>query len=206
MRNFNKILLSILFLVGLSMSYGQDSVFVYNLDKSKIYYSVDSTIIYVELYGDAGEDEKNEFIAEMSSYSDVEIIVDDIYRLNIDDSGPREEFLNKALVSSVVDNVSYCYLGDKNNDREKAWTYRAVLLKLRGSLDDIFHQEDIYPLQIETISVLDSVYKIELAKDVDVFSVAQSLAEQEDVVYASPLFYRSSLQCSYGDNPEFSNQ
>ena len=207
MRNFNKILLLLVpFWIGLSMCNGQDSVFVYNLDKSKIYYSIDSATIYVELYGDAGEDEKNEFIAEMSSYSDEKIIVDNIYRLHIDDTNLRGEFMNKALADPVVDNVSFCYLGDKNNDREKAWTYHAILLKVRGPLDGILSQMELYPLQTETISVSDFVYKIVLAKDVDVFSVAQSLAEQEDVVYASPLFYRSSLQCSYGDNPEFSNQ
>lgn len=94
----------------------------------------------------------------------MEIIVDNIYRLNIEDSDLREEFLNKALVSPVVDNVSYCYLGDKNEESEKAWTYHAILLKVRSSLDNILHQEDIYPLQIETISVLDSVYKIVFAK------------------------------------------
>ena len=157
MRTYNKVLLLGLFLACLYLCNGQDSVFVYNLDKSKIYYSIDSTIIYVELYGDAEEDEKNEFVAEMSSYSDVKIIVDNIYRLNIEDSDLREEFLNKALASLVVDNVSYCYFGDKNNESEKAWTYHAILLKVRGSLDNILHQEDIYPLQIEAISVSDSV-------------------------------------------------
>lgn len=38
------------------------------------------------------------------------------------------------------------------------------------------------------------------------FSFAQTLAEREDVVYASPLFYRSFLQCSYYDNPQFDGQ
>ena len=206
MRNLNVIFLLVQFWIGLSMCNGQDSVFVYNLDKSKIYYSVDSTTLYVELNGNSSAKEKNEFIAEMSSYSDVRIVVDNIYRLNIDNSGPREEFLNKAFVSPAVENVSYCYLGDKNNDREKAWTYRAILLKVRSSLDNILHQENISSLQIETISVLDSVYKIVFAKNADVFSFAQTLAEREDVVYASPLFYRSFLQCSYNDNPEFTNQ
>ena len=101
MRNFNKILLLLVpFWIGLSMCNGQDSVFVYNLDKSKIYYSIDSATIYVELYGDAGEDEKNEFIAEMSSYSDEKIIVDNIYRLHIDDTNLRGEFMNKALLTA----------------------------------------------------------------------------------------------------------
>lgn len=206
MKKHNKILLSILFWVGLSMSYGQDSVFVYNRNKAKIYYSIDYSTLYVELDRTAGEEEKEEVVAEMSSYSEVENIADNIYRLHIDDSSLREEFMNKALANSVVDNVSYCYLGDINNDWEQAWTYHAILLKVRGTLDNILNQEALYTLQTETISVSDSVYKIDLAKDADVFSVAQSFAEQEDVVYASPLFYRSSLQCSYGDNPEFSNQ
>ena len=190
----------------LSFCNGQDSVFVYNLDMSKIYYSVDSTTLYVELDKNSSAKEKNEFIAEMSSYSDVGIVVNNIYRLNIDDSGLRKALLNKALVSPVVDNVSYCYLGDKNNDREKTWTYHSVLLKVRGPIDNILNQVELYPLQTETISVSDSVFKIDLAKSVDVFSVAQTLAEREDVVYASPLFYKSSLQCTYGDNPEFANQ
>lgn len=130
MRNFNKkMLLLVPFWIGLSISYGQDSVFVYNLDKSKIYYYIDYRTLYVELDRMAEEEEKNEFIADMSSYSDVEIINDNIYRLNIDDSAFREEFLNIALESPVVDNVSYCYLGDKSYDDEQSWTYHAILLK-----------------------------------------------------------------------------
>ena len=148
----------------LSFCNGQDSVFVYNLDMSKIYYSVDSTTLYVELDKNSSAKEKNEFIAEMSSYSDVGIVVNNIYRLNIDDSGLRKALLNKALVSPVVDNVSYCYLGDKNNDREKTWTYHSVLLKVRGPIDNILNQVELYPLQTETISVSDSVFKIDLAK------------------------------------------
>ena len=107
---------------------------MYNLDRSKIYYGIDYSILYVELDRTAGEEEKEEVVAEMSSYSEVENIADNIYRLHIDDSILREEFLNKALADSVVDNVSYCYLGDKNNDREHAWTYHAILLKVRGTL------------------------------------------------------------------------
>ena len=206
MKNFNHTFFIVLLLFCLSVCNGQDSVFVYNLDRSKIYYGIDYSILYVELDRTAGEEEKEEVVAEMSSYSEVENIADNIYRLHIDDSILREEFLNKALADSVVDNVSYCYLGDKNNDREHAWTYHAILLKVRGTLDNILNQEALYPLQTETISVSDSVYKIEFAKDVDVFSVAQSLAEQEDVVYASPLFYRSFLQSSYYDNPQFDRQ
>ena len=157
MKYFHKSFFVGVLLSCLSFCNGQDSVFVYNLDMSKIYYSVDSTILYVELNGNSSAKEKNEFIAEMSSYSDVRIVVDNIYRLSIDDSGLREVFLDKALAAPVVDNISYCYLGDKNNDREKAWTYRAILLKVRGPLDSILHQIELYPLQIETISVSDSV-------------------------------------------------
>ena len=77
----------------LSFCNGQDSVFVYNLDKSKIYYSVDSTTLYVELDNNSSDEEKNEFVAEMSSYSEVGIIVDNIYRISIHDRSLREEFL-----------------------------------------------------------------------------------------------------------------
>ena len=113
MKKYNRILLSILFWVGLSMSYGQDSVFVYNRNKAKIYYSIDYSTLYVELDRTAGEEEKEEAIAEMSSYSEMEIIVDNIYRLNIEDSDLREEFLNKALVSE--DSVTY------SNGRKVIW-------------------------------------------------------------------------------------
>ena len=64
MRNLNVIFLLVQFWIGLSMCNGQDSVFVYNLDKSKIYYSVDSTTLYVELNGNSSAKEKNEFIAD----------------------------------------------------------------------------------------------------------------------------------------------
>lgn len=57
-------------------------MFVYNLDKSKIYYSIDYSTLYVELDRTAGEEEKEEAIAEMSSYSEVENIADNIYRLS----------------------------------------------------------------------------------------------------------------------------
>lgn len=83
MRNINVIFLLVQFWIGLSMCHGQDSVFVYNLDKAKIYYSIDYSTLYVELDRTAGEEEKEEAIAEMSSYSEVENIADNIYRLHI---------------------------------------------------------------------------------------------------------------------------
>ena len=60
-----------LLLSCLSICHGQDSVFVY-LDRN------------------APEVGKNEAIAEMSSYSEVENVADNIYRLHIDDSSLRE--------------------------------------------------------------------------------------------------------------------
>ena len=79
-----------LLLSCLSICHGQDSVFVYNQNLSKIYYFVDYTTLYIELDRNAPEVGKNEAIAEMSSYSEVENIADNIYRLHIDDSSLRE--------------------------------------------------------------------------------------------------------------------
>ena len=87
-----------LLLSCLSICHGQDSVFVYNQNLSKIYYFVDYTTLYIELDRNAPEVGKNEAIAEMSSeaiaemssYSEVENVADNIYRLHIDDSSLRE--------------------------------------------------------------------------------------------------------------------
>lgn len=90
MKKFYKVFFLGLFLACISISNGQDSVFVYNQNLSKIYYFVDYTTLYIELDRNAPEVGKNEAIAEMSSYSEVENVSDNIYRLHIDDSSLRE--------------------------------------------------------------------------------------------------------------------
>lgn len=90
MKKFYKVFFLGLFLACISTSNGQDSVFVYNQNLSKIYYFVDYTTLYIELDRNAPEVGKNEAIAEMSSYSEVENVADNIYRLHIDDSSLRE--------------------------------------------------------------------------------------------------------------------
>ncbi len=79
MKNFNQTFFIVLLLSCLSMCNGQDSFFVYDLNKSKIYYSVDYSTLYVEFDRTAGEEEKEEAVAEMSFYSEMEMIVDNIY-------------------------------------------------------------------------------------------------------------------------------